>query len=153
MVRKLESAYGRQNCLLFEFASLERIRKESIGIEGAKRMEYIQCLLSDGHAAIGFKNRDCAEHVCAKEPHAKLLGIVDNLKAEKHGRREAVQRAPAHMTSHGEGIMIEHFGAGIGSERDELVCRLDRNLETRRVFRRPTMCETREWPVHGKAKI
>jgi hypothetical protein len=87
------------------------------------------------------------------QPHTGLLRVVDNLKTEEHGGGETVQRAAGHVTGHGEGSMAEHFGAGVGSERNEIVGRIDSNFEARRVFGRFAVREARVRPVHGKTNV
>ena len=49
--------------------------------------------------------------------------------------------------------MGEHFRAGVGSKRDEIVRRVDGNFEARHISGRFAVRETGVRPVHGKADV
>ena len=152
-VGKLESPYGRQNGFLFVLAILARIREELFGIQRTERAQYVQCLIGDEYATERLQNRHRAEHARAQESHARLLGAVDDLKTEEHGSRETVHWAPGHVAGHIRCSTVEHFGPGVGRQRDEFVRGVDGDFKTLRIFGRFTVRETRVRPVHGKANV
>ena len=152
-IGKLESPHGGQNGFLFVLAIFACIREELFRIQWAERAQNVERLIGDEYATERLQNRHRAEHARAQESHVRLLGVVDNLKTEEHGGRETVHRAPGHVAGHIGWSTVEHFGPGVGRQRDECFRGFDGDFKTRRIFGRFTVRETRIRPVHGKANV